>query len=126
MSTIAEIIRQGHGRAGSNGAWRVEADSDNDPFDGTYYNLWHYGVRMLRWHESRRYGVEAVDWDIGNGSVSDQGGMNTAFRVLGLPFYYSRAGGAEIIELCTCSRFDFPHQSAPACAERIRYDRCDR
>src|SRR5215831_6983031 len=98
--TIAEIIRNRQGRAGSNGSWRVEPCIDSDPFVGSEYELWHYGVRMLVWRHSIRYGNEALDMSIGHGSVSDQGGMNTAFRVLGLPYYFSRAGGAEIIELC--------------------------
>ena len=93
--TIADIIRTHRGRAGSNGAWRVEHD-DSDAFVGNEYSLWHYSTRMLRWRESTRYGREIIDVSLGHGSVSDQGGMNTAFRVLGAPWYFSRKGGAEI------------------------------
>jgi hypothetical protein len=88
--TIAQIIERKHGCAGSNGAWRVEQDES----DG--YSLWHYGTRMLRWRESSRYGREIMDVSTGHGSVSDQGGLNTAFKVLGAPWYFSRKGGASI------------------------------
>lgn len=99
--TIAEIIRRGRGTAGSNGAWRVERD-ESDPFVGQEFTLWHYGTRMLRWRKSQRYGVELIDVDTGWGSVSDQGGLNTAFRVLGLPFRMDRdrrGGGPRITDL---------------------------
>jgi hypothetical protein len=46
---------------------------------------------MLRWSDTY---VEYTD--TGHGSVSDQNGMNIAFSVLHLPYYYSRAGGPEI------------------------------
>lgn len=63
--------------------------------------IWHYTTRML---------TLPIDQDnqpitdtgglfrmsIGNGSVSDQGGMNRLFKQLGIPFYYSRKGGADI------------------------------
>lgn len=114
VMTISDIIYYHRGRAGSNGSWRVEK-LDSDEFVGTEYALWHYGTCMMIWRESHRHGTEVLMMSTGNGSVSDQGGMNTAFRVLGLPYYFSRAGGAEIIELCICQRSSFPHQSAPAC-----------
>jgi hypothetical protein len=93
--TLAQIIERKRGRAGSNGAWRVERD-DSDPFVGNEYSLWHYGTRMLRWRETSRYGREIMSVSLGHGSVSDQGGMNTAFKVLGASWYFSRKGGAEI------------------------------
>lgn len=37
--------------------------------------------------------------DLGNGSKSDQDGMNRIFRKLGLPWYYNRKGGAHILRL---------------------------
>lgn len=40
--------------------------------------------------------------DLGNGSKSDQDGMNRIFRKLGLPWYYDRNkknGGPQIIEI---------------------------
>jgi hypothetical protein len=99
--TIAEAISRGHGRAGSGGAWRVERD-ESDPYVGQDYTLWHYATPMLRWRKSTRYGVELIDAGTGHGSVSDQGGMNTAFRVLGLPYRFDRdqrGGGPRITEL---------------------------
>ena len=94
--TISDIIHYRKGSAGSNRSWRVERDIDNDPYVGTYYSLFHYSTLMLRWRESTRYGVEPIRISTGNGSVSDQQGMNTAFKVLGLPYYFSRKGGATI------------------------------
>src|SRR5439155_21739885 len=40
-----------------------------------------------------------LDYSTGHGSVSDQSGMNQAFRLLGLPLYFSRKGGADILEV---------------------------
>ena len=84
--TLADIIRRAHGRAGSNGAWRVERDDPADPFIGDVATLWHYSTPMLRWKISNPSDARVLDWSIGHGSVSDQGGMNTAFRVLGNKF----------------------------------------
>ncbi len=39
---------------------------------------------------------EVFDHSTGWGSVSDQNGVNTAFRTLNLPYRYTRAGGARI------------------------------
>lgn len=101
MASIEGIIRAKRGSAGSNGAWRVERE-DSDPFVGAEFTLWHYSTRMLFWRESRRNGVEVLDYSIGRGSVSDQGGMNTAFRVLGLPLRMDRdfrGGGPRITDI---------------------------
>jgi hypothetical protein len=83
--TIASIVRNGKGRAGK---WRVTRD-------GSVCELWHYSTLMLRW-EDTGHGAQVWYTGTGHGSVSDQGGMNTAFKVLGLPLYFSRKGGAEI------------------------------
>ena len=99
--TIEEIIRNRHSashRVLKAHAWRVEKP-DSDPFVGIEYELWHYSTRMLHWRESQRNGVELLSLSLGHGSVSDQNGVNIAFRVLGLPLYYQRAGGAGIIEV---------------------------
>jgi len=42
--------------------------------------------------------LEVVDYSIGHGSKSDQGGMNRLFRALNAPYYYSRKGSANIEE----------------------------
>lgn len=121
--TIAEIIRRGRG---TSHAWRVERTlARADGWETC--ELWHYGTRMLVWEIKRHAGSEygytrLVDCSIGWGSVSDQNGMNTAFRVLDLPYRFdrdARGGGPRItelrshacghhtdpsIEVCTCMR----------------------
>jgi hypothetical protein len=82
---ISDIIER---RKGTAGAWRVKT-TDNGR------ELWHYTTRMLVWHDTP-HGTELVEHSIGWGSVSDQNGMNTAFRTLNLPYTYKRAGGARI------------------------------
>src|SRR3954454_7829454 len=91
--TLRDIITNGKGRAGSNGAWHVEAN-------GTHRRLWHYGTLMLHWSILRDGRTHIIDWSEGHGSVSDQGGMNTAFRALGVPYRYSRdaRGGGPRVE----------------------------
>lgn len=99
---IDQIIARGHGTAH---AWRVERE-ESDPYVGSEYSLWHYGTRMLVWRSSTRHGAELVDYSTGWGSVSDQNGMNTAFRVLGLPYRYDRdqrGGGPRVTELVRAS-----------------------
>lgn len=95
MATIASIIREGYGKAGSNGAWRVGGTRLSNGV--VLKELWHYGTRMLAWREDRPADPDYLDYSIGHGSVSDQGGMNQAFRILGIPLYFSRRGGAEIL-----------------------------
>src|SRR5687768_2166796 len=75
VMTIADLIRRSRGRAH---AWRVEPN-------GRTGTLWHYSTPMLTWNVERPSDPDALDFDTGWGSVSDQNGMNTAFKVLGLP-----------------------------------------
>lgn len=90
--TLKELIRKGSGRAGSNGAWQAVTE-------GSTTQLWHYGTLMLSWRKTfDEMPPVMVNYSIGHGSVSDQNGMNTAFRVLGFPYYYSRNGGNPRIE----------------------------
>ena len=99
--SIRDIIKAKRGRAGSGGSWRVES-GESDPFVGSEFELWHYSTLMLRWRESRRNGVEILYTSTGHGSVSDQGGMNTAFRVLGVPLRFdrdARGGGPRITDI---------------------------
>jgi hypothetical protein len=102
--TITEIIRNGKGTAGSNHAWKVDTYYPSGLREGwKAYSLTHYGTFMLAWarlEDRSQFGraTKVLDYTIGHGSKSDQGGMNTAFRALGAPYYYSRAGGAEIRE----------------------------
>lgn len=82
---ITDIIQN---RRGTAGAWRVKTTDDGR-------ELWHYNTRMLLWTDTIN-GPELLDHSIGWGSVSDQNGVNTAFRTLNLPYRYTRAGGARI------------------------------
>lgn len=85
--TIRDIIRRGEGKAHS---WRVERE-------GNHHALYHYSTQMLIWYRNGNH-IELIDMDLGHGSVSDQNGMNIAFRELGAPhLYYSRKGGAHIV-----------------------------
>src|SRR5262245_26306208 len=84
--TLKDIIERGKGRAGSNGAWRMETD-------GFVRRLYHYRTLMLEYRIVRTrdgYGHSVIHMSEGHGSVSDQGGMNTAFRALGLPYRFDR------------------------------------
>ena len=81
--------------AGSNGSWRLERTSNDE------YVLVHYATPMLSWYDHPD-GVVITGYSVGHGSVSDQGGMNVAFRVLGVPYRYYRdwhGGGPRITEL---------------------------
>lgn len=97
MATLAQIIKQGHGKAGSGGAWRVEHKPEMYYSQGTEcYALYHYSTEMLVWADHGNGVVSLIDFSTGHGSVSDQNGMNTAFRTLGLDLYYSRRNGAAV------------------------------
>ena len=92
MASLQSIIQKRKGKAGN---WRVEQvtrDSDHV----RCCQLWHYSTRMLEWRELNPRDTDYLFYSLGWGSVSDQRGMNTAFRLLDLQLYYSRAGGAEI------------------------------
>jgi len=116
VATIASIIRKGRGCAH---AWRVEHNGIV-PDGWETCELWHYSTRMLVWrirrHQGSDYGyTELVDYSLGWGSVSDQNGMNIAFRVLNLPHRYNRAGGASIVDLVFSEELGyFVHPSAVA------------
>ena len=68
-------------------------------------NINHYWTMMLQFspRKAKPHGPIPVQYihhvDLGQGSRSDQAGMNRIFRGLGLPWYYSRKGGAQIIDL---------------------------
>ena len=84
------------GTAGKAGAWRTERVY----IDGARVaRLYHHGTMMLQWDIDFPLSSDKLDWSLGWGSVSDQNGMNTAFAVLGLPYYFSRKGCASIISL---------------------------
>lgn len=100
MATIASIIKQGKGTAH---AWRVEREDER-------CELWHYSTRMLVWNGENPNDPDVLDYSTGWGSVSDQNGLNTAFRALDLPYRYDRKGGAQIVDL------------RPQLAERAGYD----
>lgn len=98
--TIEKLIRDRirNGRAGSKGSWRLEK-GESDPFAGPEWELWHYSTLMLRWTDHFGGGVTIRYTSTGHGSVSDQGGMNTAFKALGVPYRFDRAGGAQITDI---------------------------
>lgn len=81
------------------GAWRVEIEAGPNVHDKRVAELWHYGTRMLVWNIDSPLDSEVLDWSLGHASVSDQNGMNTAFEVLGLPYYYSRRGFTNVVSL---------------------------
>ena len=117
MTTITQIIRDGRGCAGSNRSWRVETGIHrvSDNWTLPTVELWHYSTLMLSWSGDED-GIFWVYTSIGHGSVSDQGGMNTAFKVLGLPLRYDRdwrGGGARI------TRLDETNWPTPTCPPDI-------
>jgi hypothetical protein len=87
--TIEQAIRHGNASAGK---WSTITKNG-------VTTLYHYSTAMLVWNTDEPHDSSVLGWDFGWGSVSDQGGMNRAFEELGLPYYYSRKGGASIISL---------------------------
>ena len=66
--------------------------------DERTFALYHYTTCMLVWRDMNPEGfhtrqAQVLETNIGQSSKSDQDGMNRAFEVLGLPYYYSRKGG---------------------------------
>lgn len=93
--TIAEIIRNGRGTAH---AWHVESDPS---YGEDVRALYHYTTRMAEWDHKTH---EVLWTGLGWGSVSDQNGLNTLFRVLGAPYYFARdwrGGGARVENVTT-------------------------
>ena len=89
---IADIVMKRGGRAG---AWCVIRDKD-DPLTVALY---HYSTKRLVWTDDILKST-AMDYNLGRGSVSDQNGVNIAFKVLGLPWIYrrdQRGGGPRIV-----------------------------
>jgi len=83
------------------GPWRSE---DNEGFFSCGgRTVYHYSTTMLSWEldcDGLWNGdLGTVVYSTGHGSVSDQGGMNQLFARLGMPLYFSRAGGSEIQEM---------------------------
>lgn len=96
--TLEQIITD---RTGETGAWRVACvvDSTGSTLMENVYQLWHYTTCMLEWMESDG-GSTLTRVSTGEGSVSDQNGVNTALRVLGINMRYrrdNRGGGARIV-----------------------------
>lgn len=90
MASIKQIVSNGKGKAGH---WRVEREIRDEY---TVCHLYHYNHKMLSWRDDYPIDENYLDYSTGWGSVSDQGGMNQAFRILGIPLYFQRAGGAVI------------------------------
>ena len=83
------------------GAWRATSrriDLD-DANTAHIREIWHYSTLMLKFNTVVHDDEAVLDYSVGWGSVSDQGGMNQLFRELNLPLYYVRQGGARIVEL---------------------------
>ena len=97
--TLVEIVRRGKYKGGKAGAWEVTR-TDNGQCD-TCCRLYHYSTCMLVWDPYDPANEASLDYSLGWGSVSDQHGMNKVFRELGIPLYYSRKGGAEIVSTRT-------------------------
>jgi hypothetical protein len=91
--TIADIIRRGRG---TTHGWRVEPSGPTGRVA-----LIHFTTPMLAWNPADPADHPNI-LSIGWGSVSDQNGLNTAFKVLGLPYRMDRdvrGGGPRITEL---------------------------
>lgn len=97
MASIKEIIanpKDGR-RAGSNNSWRIERIGVDT------WELWHYSTLMLRWCNLDPNRNEVLHASIGIGSVSDQGALNTAFKVLNVDLRFDRdrkGGGPRIVD----------------------------
>lgn len=98
LGIIKDLARGKCDKAGHGGAWTQR-------IEGRRRKIYHYSTLMLEFpvdHEGTWTGdPQEVYTSTGNGSVSDQMGMNAMFSVLGMPFYFSRKGGATINELST-------------------------
>ena len=97
MAAIADIVSRARGTAG---AWRVERSTITTPGSTRgveVATLYHYGTAMITWQVDNPGCRSALYMGTGWGSVSDQNGMNIAFRILSLPYSYKRAGGAAIV-----------------------------
>jgi hypothetical protein len=97
--SFEDLIRRAENdrKAGKAGAWSTRVEGGPCVGDKTVAELYHYSTLMLTWTVGDPDDSEVLDWSLGWGSVSDQQGMNKAFRILGLPYYFSRSGGAEIV-----------------------------
>jgi len=97
MAAIGDIVSKASGTAG---AWAVKRSPMHCA--GTtrtveVATLYHYGTAMLSWEVKNPGNRSALYMGTGWWSVSDQNGMNIAFRILSLPYSYKRAGGAGIV-----------------------------
>lgn len=89
--TIRDIIRGGRGQTHG---WRVERRGD-------IAILVHYSTAMLRW-DVRAPATSYTVLSIGHGSVSDQNGVNTFFRLFDVPCRFDRdqrGGGPRVTSL---------------------------
>jgi len=107
MPAIADIVSKASGTAG---AWRVQRSTfttagSTRPVEVA--TLYHYSTPMLRWQVENPGCRSALSMDTGWGSVSDQNGMNIAFRILNLPYSFRRAGGAEIVRTNSHNRYPY-------------------
>ena len=93
--TIREMIRKTQdnlrGYCIQNRAWQTTISPEK-----LYVTLWHYTTPMLEWRTDHPQS-HWVGISLGYGSVSDQNGMNIAFRELNIPARYDRSGGVPRI-----------------------------
>ena len=89
-------------KAGRAGKW---SSYDEPRLDGRWgrRTVFHYSTAMLSFdidaNDKWDGNIDTIDYSTGHGSVSDQNGMNRLFARLGMPLYYRRSGGADIVEL---------------------------
>ena len=86
MASIASIIKAKKGKAGHWEVFRVIEDDDAE-----VCQLYHYSTLMLQWRLIDPKDSNYLEYNDGWGSVSDQNGLNTAFKILGIPLYFARS-----------------------------------
>lgn len=74
-------------------SWSIDGWYLTELKDTVKFTLTHYDTELLRWQEiadAPNANKILISAYYGIGSVSDQTGLNRAFRILGFPYTYSR------------------------------------